>query len=611
VTLFKEARYPEIGDYGLVGDLRSAALISKQGSVDWMCLPRFDGPSVFGRILDWDKGGYLQVTPALHSTSSRQYRTNSNVLETTWTQERRRMRVVDFMPIRVRGKSSNPPESLRMVRIIRPVTGAMDWQLIFCPRFDYGRRQPVFRLRARGLLEADGGDSRLVLQYPAELGVEVKDGSATVRGRMLPGQEASILLHSYEAGRAPAVVSDEKVRLWLQQTDDYWWRWLKSCRYKGNFGDLLRRSALVLKLMQYLPSGAFVAAPTTSLPERIGGSLNWDYRYTWLRDTSVLVNGLYELGFHDEVAAFMQWLSKVHRRQPNTFHILYRVDGDDQVPETTLDHLSGYRDSRPVRLGNQAVEQVQLDVYGEIMETAYTAWRVRKRLPGPARETLLSIVDYVLEHWQDEDSGIWEARRRKRRYLYSQVMCWVALDRALRMDRSLRLGSRRRKITQETRQKIKREVLSRGFDKELGTFTQALDCKDLDATALAVPLTGMLPPDDPRVISTVAVLQERLTNNGFLYRYIPEKSEFHEPEGAFVICTFWMVEVLALMGRRQEAEELFSRVTEAANDLGLMAEEYDPKTQLLLGNFPQALTHFSLIDAVLYLERAATKGRRA
>jgi GH15 family glucan-1,4-alpha-glucosidase len=599
-------RYPEIGDYGMVGDLRSAALISKQGSIDWMCLPRFDSPSVFGRILDWEKGGYLQIAPVRESTSFRQYRTSSNVLETTWTHRRSRMRVVDFMPIRVQGKASNPPGSLRLVRIIQPLNGAMDWQLTFSPRFDYGRQQPTFKLLSKGILEATSGNSRLVLQYPHQLGAQLHDGTAVVVGRCLPGQPAAILLHYLEAGRRPSLVSFDQAKHFLERTDSYWFSWLKSCRYRGRFADPVRRSALVLKMMQYLPSGAFVAAPTTSLPEHIGGQLNWDYRYTWLRDTSILVSALYELGFEDEATGFMQWLNRVHRRHPTTFQMTYRIDGGDRLPEITLDHLTGYRNSRPVRIGNQAVDQVQLDVYGEIMETAFATWRRRKRLPQPRRQTLLTVVDYVLEHWLDEDSGIWEARRHKRRYLYSRVMCWAALERALRMDGALRMGVRRRKAVRETRSQIKREVLNRGFNKQIGAFTQALDSQELDATALVVPLSGLLPPDDPRVVSTVAVLQQQLTANGFLYRYAPQKSEFHEPEGAFIICTLWLVEVLALMGRQQDAEELFGRVTEAANDLGLLAEEYDPKGQLMLGNFPQALSHLCLIDAVLYLERGSS-----
>jgi GH15 family glucan-1,4-alpha-glucosidase len=279
--------------------------------------------------------------------------------------------------------------------------------------------------------------------------------------------------------------------------------------------------------MQYLPTGAFVAAPTTSLPESPGGSLNWDYRYTWIRDTSDLVNALHQLGFQDEVDGFLRLVRMAHDRHPEHFQVMYTIDGDDRLPEYVLDDLEGYRGSKPVRIGNAAVEQVQLDIYGELIQTAYTAWQSRRQLPKPRRAILLGVVDYILEHWQMEDSGIWESRRRPRRYLYSQVMLWCGLDRALRLDPALRMGKVRRANVRRTRDTIKRQVLELGYDQEIGAFTQALGHKDLDATALAVPMYEMLPATDPRVVSTVKVLQERLTNKGFLYRYVPEESEFH------------------------------------------------------------------------------------
>ena len=388
--------------------------------------------------------------------------------------------------------------------------------------------------------------------------------------------------------------------------------WLRSTTYQGRFDEPLHRSALALKLMQYQPSGAFVAAPTTSLPESPGGSLNWDYRYSWVRDTSDLVNALYQMGFVDEGDGFIRWVRMAHNRHPENFRVMYTVDGEDRIPEYVLEDLEGYRGSKPVRIGNAAADQVQLDIYGEILQTVYTVWRARRHLPRPRRQVVLDVIDHILANWQAEDSGIWESRRRPRRYLYSQVLLWCGLDRVLQMDQALRMGSRRKASVRSTRDAIKRQVLERGFNPQLGAFTQALDSDDLDATALAIPMYEMLPATDPRVVSTVKVLQEKLTSNGFLYRYVPEESEFHEPEGAFIICTLWLVNVLAQMGRIEEAEELFSRVTETANDLGLFAEEYDPRTGEMLGNFPQALTHLSVITAVFNLEgRPSGKSRRS
>jgi len=608
----QDVRYPPIGDYGMIGDLRSAALVSKQGSIDWMCLPRFDSPWIFGRLLDWDKGGYLQLCPPGDALAFRQYRRDSNVIQTVWSSDHARMRVVDYMPIALKHKKLKPPDSLRLIRMLQPVAGSTDWRLTFKPRFDYGRQVPSLTPVRQGMLVARDTGGSVFLQYPDEAAVEVADGQAIITGRVMPGHRAVIVLHYVEAGRVPVAVTVDQAHDFLHQTDDHWVAWLRSSTYRGRFDEPLHRSALALKLMQYLPTGAFVAAPTTSLPESPGGSLNWDYRYTWIRDTSDLVNALHQMGFADEADNFLRWVRLAHDRHPEHFQIMYTVDGDDRLPEYLIDELEGYRGSRPVRIGNAAVDQVQLDLYGEVMQTAYTAWQLRKHLPRARRKILLQVVDFILSSWQMEDSGIWESRHRSRRYLYSQVMLWVGLDRALKLDPALRMGKVRRAAVRRTRGTIKRQVLGLGYDREIGAFTQALGYKDLDATALAVSMYEMLPATDPRVVSTVRVLQEKLSNNGFLYRYVPEDSEFGEPEGVFTICTLWLVNVLAQMGRQAEAEELFSRVTETANDLGLFAEEFDPKTGELLGNFPQALTHLGVINAVFNLEgRPSGKGRRS
>jgi alpha,alpha-trehalase len=608
-----DVRYPPIADYGLLGDLRSAALLSKHGSIDWMCLPRFDSPWVFGRLLDWEKGGYLDLSLVGGAVDYRQYRRDSNVIQTVWSSGRARMRVVDWMPIAPKSTRLKPPESLRLIRMMQPVAGATDWRLRFKPRFDYGRQVPLLTPIRSGMLVAEGADGKVFLEYPEGAALELADGVASIQGRVMPGRRAAVLLHYMDRNsKPPARTSLDEAHTYLHQTDDYWVNWLRASTYRGRFDEPLHRSALALKLMQYLPTGAFVAAPTTSLPESLGGSLNWDYRYTWIRDTSDLVNALHQLGFEDEVDGFLGWVRAAHDRHPERFQVMYTIDGEDRLPEFVLDDLEGYRGSKPVRIGNAAVEQVQLDIYGELIQTAYTAWQSRKQLPKPRREILLGVVDYILEHWQMEDSGIWESRRRPRRYLHSGVMLWVGLDRALRLDPALRMGKIRRAAVRRTRDAIKREVLELGYDQEIGAFTQALGHKELDATALAVAMYEMLPPMDPRVVSTVKVLQEKLSNKGFLYRYVPDESEFHQPEGVFIICTLWLVNVLAQMGRLEEAESLFSRVTEAANDLGLFAEEFDPDTGELLGNFPQALTHISVINAALNLEgRPSGKGRRS
>ena len=596
----------------MIGDLRSAALVSKQGSIDWMCLPRFDSPWVFGRLLDWEKGGYLQVCPAGESLAFRQYRRDSNVIETVWSSQRARLRVVDWMPIALERTKVKPPESLRLIRMLQPLAGSTQWRVTFKPRYDYGREVPTVSVVRPGMLVARGTQGNLFLQHPDRARVEIGDGEATVEDTAMPGHRAAIFL-SYIADRtAPSPLSVEDAHVLLHQTDDFWVSWLRSTTYRGRYDEPLHRSALALKLMQYLPTGAFVAAPTTSLPESPGGSLNWDYRYTWIRDTADLVNALTQIGFWEEADQFLRWARETHERHPTRFQIMYTVDGNDCIPEYIIDELPGYRDSRPVRIGNAAVDQLQLDMYGELMQTAYTAWQMHKEMPKPRRRILLEVIDHILANWDVEDSGIWEARRRPRKYLYSRVMLWVGLDRALKLDPALRLGAIRKAAVRRTRDAIKRQVVEEGFDKEVGAFTQAIGFKDLDATALAVSMYEMLPATDPRVVSTVRVLQKKLSDQGFLYRYVPEESEFHQPEGVFIICTLWLVNVLAQMGRLAEAEELFSRVTETANDLGLFAEEYDPRTGQMLGNFPQALTHLGVINAIFNLEgRPSGKGRRS
>jgi GH15 family glucan-1,4-alpha-glucosidase len=607
-----DVRYPPIADYGVIGDLRSAALVSKQGAIDWMCLPRFDSPWVFGRLLDWDKGGYLQLCPAGESLAFRQYRRDSNVLETVWRSDRARLRVVDCMPITLEKTKLKPPESLRLIRMLQPLAGATEWRLTFKPRFDYGRQLPDISVVRRGMLVARGAEGHLFLQFPPNAALEINDGTAMISGRALPGHRAVFYLHHVSDRSHPQQLSIEDGHTFLHQTDDFWNSWVRSMTYRGRYDEPLHRSALALKLMQYLPTGAFVAAPTTSLPESLGGSLNWDYRYTWIRDTADLVNALSQIGFWAEADQFLRWTRQAHERHPERFQIMYAVDGNDRIPEYVLDELPGYRDSRPVRIGNAAAEQLQLDIYGELIQTAYTAWHLHKQMPKPRRRILLEVVDFILKNWDQEDSGIWEARRRPRKYLYSRVMLWAGLDRALKLDRAVRLGARRRAAVRKTRDAIKRQVVEEGFNKEVGAFTQAIGYKDLDATALAVSMYEMLPATDPRVVSTVNVLQEKLSDRGFLYRYVAEESEFHQPEGVFIICTLWLVNVLAQMGRLQEAEELFSRVTETANDLGLFAEEWDPKTGQMLGNFPQALTHLGVINAIFNLEnRPSGKGRRS
>jgi GH15 family glucan-1,4-alpha-glucosidase len=599
--------YPPLDEFGVIGDMESAALVHREGSVDWLCLPRFDSPWVFGRLLDWRHGGYLRLAPEDVCAPFRRYRTDSNVLETTWIGEREQAQVTDFMPLRLGGRRRSPPESLRLLRMIQPVRGKLRWCIEFCPVFHYGRKTTRFSQRALGAVVARAGSESVTLEYPQQFEVARSEGVLVLKGSIEVGETAVIALHhAGRRDRAPHVPWRLAAEL-LDETDRFWRAWLQQCTYQGRYAPLVRRSALLLKLLQYQPSGAFVAAPTTSLPEAERGSLNWDYRYTWLRDMSVLVDTLHQLGFVDEVDKFMEWLDRICERESSALQMLYRVDGDPRVAEHELTELDGYRGSRPVRIGNAAADQKQLDVYGEVIEAAHAAWKHDNHLPRRRRATLLQIVDYVLNHWQEPDSGIWESRSHPRRYVYSQAMCWLALDRALRMDATLRLGQRRRSEAHRARSRIRREVLAHGFNRRLGAFAQALDDDTLDASGLTVPLTGLLPARDPRVAATVDAVKKHLTRAGLVYRHVEAASEFAQDEGAFLVCSFWLVDLLAQMGRTDEAQELFARVSRTANDLGLFAEEFDPDSGTLVGNFPLALSHLSMLGAVINLERAAKR----
>ncbi|MFN2581544.1 MAG: glycoside hydrolase family 15 protein [Candidatus Dormibacteria bacterium] len=597
------ARYPPIDDYGVIGDMQSAALVHRDGAVDWLCLPRFDSDWVFGRLIDWDHGGHLLVAPE-GCTASRRYRTDSNVLETTWMNGRNEALVYDFMPVTLDTSRRRSRILPRLVRMVQPVRGSLEWRIELVIGDGGTAADAKLLIERAGWLTCSQGGHRFVAQLPEGFTVDAAASGVQCRGTLAVGATAVLAL--YDAGSKPPDRTS-----WLDATalrdatDSYWRTWLAQCNYEGRYAPLVRRSALVLKLLQYAPSGAFVAAPTTSLPEAEGGSLNWDYRFTWLRDMSVLVDTLHQLGFVREVDDFMDWLDRSCQCIPSDFQMLYRVDGQSDVAEHELAGLDGYRSSRPVRVGNAAADQNQLDVYGEVMEAAFAAWKQDKTLPRARRGILLPVVDHVLAHSEDADAGIWESRSRPKRYLYSQVMCWLALDRALRMDSSLRLGAARRNAALRARRRIKRDVLERGFNTRLGAFTQALDDDVLDASGLTVPLTGMVKATDARVVSTVAAVQRHLMREGLVYRHVGTESEFGEDEGAFLVCSFWLVDALAQMGRLKEAEELFARVTSCANDLGLLAEEFDPERDELAGNFPLALSHLSLLGAVMNLERAS------
>ncbi len=593
--------YQPIRDYGIIGDLHSAALVSRTGSIDWMCAPRFDSQAVFSRLLDAGRGGYFEVELEAGSLpDSRRYLPGTNILETVISTPHGRVQLTDFMVARERLR--RPDDDHILVRRLEALDSALEATVRVKARFNYGLTAPACEIAGDGnrcLTFRDDG-FHIHLDGPSDW---VTDGETQVqRLKLEPGSPQWILLRYDDERSQHRQHHPEGLLKW---TKSFWEDWSRACQYDGPYPTLVRRSSLVLKLLIYAPQGSIVAAPTCSLPEWIGGPRNWDYRYTWIRDSAFLLYALQLLGYHSEAGRFMDWLHHVHTRNPKDFQIMYGIDGRTDLAETELSELEGYRGSRPVRVGNAAADQLQMDIYGEAVDAAYLHVRHGNGNPGPLRTTLMSMLEFVADHWQEPDNGIWEVRGGRRHFLYSKVLCWVALDRGLRLAEQLQLTHPRLEEFNRVRAQIRHTVLTRGWSDKLQAFRQALDEDELDATALMLPMLQFLPAMDHRVRSTVAAIQRDLTDShGFVYRYRGEDG-LAGGEGTFLLCSLWLVDNLALQGQVGPARTLFEQVTAHGNDLGLFSEELNSETGELLGNFPQAFTHLGIINAAAHIERAA------
>ncbi|MGA7172938.1 MAG: glycoside hydrolase family 15 protein [Candidatus Dormiibacterota bacterium] len=594
------ARYAPIGDYGIIGDLHSAALVDRLGSIDWFCAPRFDSPAVFSRLLDAEKGGSMSVVPdGQYIADSRRYLPGTNVLETGLSSPQGRLVITDFMVAKEQMHQKDDDHIL--VRRLEAPDGPIGVQLKVDARFDYGRQEPEVTIGGDGrCLVLSNQDLHLHLDGP---GLWEQDGRVlTQRVELSPEEPASILLR-YDGAHSHHRDYDPQKLLAL--TKKFWTDWIKRCEYDGPYLALVFRSALVLKLLIYAPEGSIVAAPTTSLPEWIGGQRNWDYRYSWLRDSAFLLYALQLLGYHEEAANFIAWLERIHEGHPDHFQIMYGIDGRTDVAESELSELDGYRGSRPVRIGNGAADQKQLDIYGEVVDSAYLYLRFGKAKAAPMRSTLVAMVDHAMEEWEQPDNGIWEVRGGPQQFVYSKLLCWVALDRGINLSHELNVDKVRRDRWIWTREQIRHTILTRGWSEKLSSFRQVLDEDQLDATSLMLPLLRFLPPLDPRMRMTVKTIQRDLTDeNGFVYRYRRDDG-LGVSEGTFLLCSFWLVDNLSLQGQLAPARDLFERLTAHGNDLGLFSEELDPDSGEMLGNFPQAFTHLAIINAAAHLERAA------
>ncbi|MFF5368892.1 glycoside hydrolase family 15 protein [Streptomyces sp. NPDC013187] len=585
---------PSIEDYALIGDEQTAALVGTDGSVDWLCLPRFDSAACFARLLGDEDNGFWRIAPVgADRCTRRAYRPDTLVLDTEWETEQGAVRVTDLMPQRDRAPD--------LVRVVEGLDGEVTLHSVLKLRFDYGSIVPWVR-KADGHRVAVAGPDSTWLRSEPEVTSWGEDFGTHAEFTVKKGEKVAFVLtwHPSHEPRPPLVDPYDALR---HSVED-WRAWVSRCRYDGPYRDAVVRSLITLKALTYAPTGGIVAAPTTSLPEEPGGVRNWDYRYCWLRDSTLTLNALLAAGYQEEAEAWRNWLLRAVAGDPADLQIMYGVAGERRLPEFELPWLSGFAESAPVRVGNDAVNQLQLDVYGEVMDSLSLA-RESGLSPQPDVWALqTALLDFLRTHWQQPDEGLWEVRGGRRQFVHSKVMVWVAADRAVRtlehhpeLDGDLD-GWR------ALRDEVHEEVCEKGYDAERNTFTQSYGSRELDAALLLIPRVGFLPPDDARVIGTIDAVREELAHNGFLRRYSTDHAEVDGlpgGEGAFLVCSFWLADALYMTGRTKEARELFERLAGLANDVGLLSEEFDPVTGRHLGNFPQAFSHIGLVNTALAL----------
>jgi GH15 family glucan-1,4-alpha-glucosidase len=593
--------FTPIEDYGIIGNLETCALVSREGAIDWCCLPFIDSPSLFSALLDRE-GGQFIIQPETSFESEQHYIDRTNVLQTEFRTDSGEATVTDFMPVTGERKTEQP--GIRaLYRKVTCTEGSVDLGIEFRPQFDYARAQTTVEPVTGGVF-ATGANWHAFLSSPISLQTETGSNTALTSTSLEEDDTLwFVLQYSMVAPREP-----EECEQLLNDTIEFWRDWAHSCDrseclFAGTGHDQIVRSELLLKLLTYRETGAISAAPTTSLPEDIGGVRNWDYRFSWIRDGAMTIRALTNLGHIHESKEYLNRFLRLSREaDPADIQPLYGVEGETDLTEEELEHLSGYQDSRPVRIGNEAAEQQQFDVYGEIVLTIYQLLWSDRTIAEEDWHAVREISEYVCDNWQGKDAGIWEVRGGPKHLVYSKVMCWVAIDRSIALAEQENFEAPLERW-RDTRETIKETVLENGYDDELGSFTQAFGTQALDATGLLIPLTGFLPFDDPRVEGTIETIRDRLgAGDGLLYRY--EEDDLPGEEGAFVLCSFWLVDVLALSGRTDEAWEVFENVLSHTNSLGLLSEEIDPETGAFLGNYPQAFSHIGLINSALYLREA-------
>ncbi|WP_234538140.1 glycoside hydrolase family 15 protein [Streptomyces shenzhenensis] len=595
-------RYLPIAEHGLIGDLRSVALVGSNGTIDWYCSPSFDAPSVFAAVLDAERGGFFALAAALPARTKQFYFPDTNVLITRFYTDEGVGEVQDFMPV---ASGSAECERHRLIRRVLCVRGTVPFRVRVAPRFNYGADPHTLRL-LDGTALFESADKGLLLTSTVALEGDGPDVRADFK--VSEGESAVFALDQAGEGIPPRGCARAEAELQFEATVCYWRRWLHQSRYRGRWREMVHRSALTLKLLTYAPTGAIVAAPTTSLPEQVGGERNWDYRYVWIRDAAFAVYALLRLGFSSEAAAFMKfvttYISPGDGFASGPLQIMYGIDGRTDLPERELTHLDGHCGSAPVRIGNGAAGQLQLDIYGALIDSIYLYDKWAEPISSAQWDDVTRLVEWVCDHWDQPDEGVWETRGGRKNFLYSRLMCWVAVERAIRLANRRGLPADLRRW-QQCRDTIYRRIMDRGWSERRRAFVQHEGSEVLDASVLMMPLAKFIAPTDPKWLSTLDALTEDLVSDSLVYRYDPQASPdgLRGDEGTFSICSFWYVEALVRAGRVDDARLAFEKMLTYANHLGLYAEEIG-RTGEQQGNFPQAFTHLSLISAAFNLDRA-------
>ena len=595
-----------VADHALISDCHSAALVTNEGSVDWVCFPRFDRPSTFGRLLDED-AGHWSMRPREYLDKSRRYLENTMVLETTFHAPGGIVRIIDALAVgrNDKGHDLGKDSPHLLIRSVTCDEGVVELDFEYSPRPEYGLIYPFLK-EVEGGIVAQGGADVLMLSSPVDLTVE--ESSATARVELSGGQSMIFALHHAQSWETPPRVwRQDELMGRLEETVGAWRTWSSLHQaYEGPWKELVHQSGRVLQALTYQPTGAIVAAATTSLPEEIGGERNWDYRYAWVRDASLTLEALWVAACPDEATDFFDYMARSSAsqlRRGRDLQIMFGIGGERDLSERELPHLSGWRDSRPVRVGNGAWNQRQLDVYGELLNAAYRLSDLWDNFEPSTNRLLVDVADAAAARWMDTDQGIWEQRGEPQHFLYSKLMCWVALDRAIYLSGRIDAADRVDGWT-KTREEIKNAILERGWNERAHAFTQAFDSEELDASNLMLAIIGFLPADDPRMLATLDAIEEHLTDgDGLVYRY-KNGDGLEGEEGTFLLCTFWLAQAQALSGRVDRARTTFERAIAYANDVGLLAEEVDGKTKELLGNFPQAFSHIGLVNAAWAIAKA-------